>query len=220
MKRSFNTVNVAILALIFFCAAVASADDSFQAAEDVSVTDAFSILFYTTNQIVPDAFVVLHLCLNSKGSIKKVDVLRDPVSMAKIATSSVGHWKFRPASEGGEAVASQVPVVSVSRPANTSSLGLPHALEPMNLKPVVTEQDCASKTTSDVPAGILATAYPDYPVNSIARGSVVIQVTVDAAGKMKKTEVLHPMASFTQFAFDALKSWRFRPAVFRGEPVA
>ena len=218
MKRSFNNVNAAILALILSFAAVASANDSFKPAEALSVTDAYSVLFYATTQIVPDAFVVLDLCLNRKGGIQKVEVLRDPVSMAKIATSSVRTWKFRPALKEGEAVASEVPVVFVYRPANMSSIGLPHALEPINLKPAQTAQHC-SKDAGYVPAGIVAAAYPDYPVNSVAWGSVVIQVAIDTAGSLMRTEVLHPMPSFTQFALDALRRWRFQAATLDGQPV-
>ena len=218
MERLFKNLTVVILALGLFFAPVASADDSFKPPAAISVTDAFSILFYTTNQIVPDAFVVLDLCLNRKGGIQKVEVLRDPVSMAKIATSSMRTWKFRPASKEGEAVASEVPVVFVYRPANMSSIGLPHALEPINLKPAQTGQHCA-KDADYVPAGIVAAAYPDYPVNSVAWGSVVIQVAIDTAGSLMRTEVLHPMPSFTQFALDALRRWRFQAATLDGQPV-
>jgi TonB family protein len=220
MKRSFNNVNAAILALILSFAAVASANDSFKPAEALSVTDAYSVLFYATTQIVPDAFVVLDLCLTSKGSIERVDVLRDPVSMGKIAASSVRTWKFRPASEEGAAVASQVPVVFVYRPPNFGSLGPPKGMAPINVKPVIAEQNCDSKTIDFVPATILAAAYPDYPVNSVAWGSAVIQVSVDAAGSMRGAEVLRAMPSFTQFALAALKKWRFQAATLAGQPVA
>jgi hypothetical protein len=71
MERLFKNLTVAILALGLFLAPVASADDSFKPPAAISVTDAFSILFYTTNQIMPDAFVVLHLCLNRKGGTQR-----------------------------------------------------------------------------------------------------------------------------------------------------
>jgi TonB family protein len=220
MNRSFNSVNVAILALILSLPAVVSADDSFKPAEALSVTDAYSVLLYTTSQIVPDAFVALDLCVSSKGSIERVDVLRDPVSMGKIAASSVRTWKFRPASQEGAAVDSQVPIVFVYRPPNFGSLGPPNGMTPINVKSVIAEQNCESKAAGFVPAKILAAAYPDYPVNSVAWGSVVIQVAVDAGGNMRRTEVLRAMPSFTQFALAALKKWRFQPGTLDGQPVA
>lgn len=219
MKRFFNGPMLAIVAWMLTVIAVASAEAPFKAAEAVSVSNAFHILLYATNQIVPDAFVVLNLCLNAKGSIEKVDVLRDPVSMANIASLATRSWKFRPASDGGEAIASQVPIVFVYRPLNIGpNFGSAYALEPIDLKPALTEQDCTTKSTY-APAAILAAAYPDYPVNSVVWGSVIIQVTVDAMGRIKVREVLRPMLPFTQFALDALKKWRFQAAMLQGESV-
>lgn len=208
-----------MLALILVAAAMASADDSFKPAEAVSVTDAFSILFYPETQIRPDAFVILNLCLNREGNIRTIDVLRDPVSMGKIATSSARSWKFRPASEQGQAVASPIPVVFVYRPTNFGFLGPPSGLQPTNLKPALPDQPCATKGTNYVPAAALAATYPDYPVNSVAWGSVIIQVTINAGGRMAIAKVLHPMPSFTQFSLDALKKWRFQAATLGGKPM-
>jgi TonB family protein len=62
-------------------------------------------------------------------------------------------------------------------------------------------------------------AYPDYPVNSVAWGSVLVQVTVDSAGNIKHLDLLHGMANFNSFAQEALKKWRFRAATLRGKAV-
>ena len=70
-----------------------------------------------------------------------------------------------------------------------------------------------------IPVGILSFAYPDYPVNSVVWGSVLLQATVDSSGDVKNVNVLHGMANFNSFAQGALKIWRFRAATLRGRPV-
>jgi TonB family protein len=71
-----------------------------------------------------------------------------------------------------------------------------------------------------VPVGVLSFAYPAYPVNSVAWGSVVVQLTVDGSGDVKTVEFLHGMAGFNNLVSDALKKWRFQAATFNGKPVA
>jgi hypothetical protein len=70
-----------------------------------------------------------------------------------------------------------------------------------------------------VPVGVLSFAYPAYPVNSVAWGSVVVQLTVDHAGEVKGVDFLYGMEVFKSFVSDALKQWRFQPATLNGKPI-
>jgi TonB family protein len=70
-----------------------------------------------------------------------------------------------------------------------------------------------------VPVGIVSVVYPDYPVNSVAWGSVLVQVTVNSEGKTESPQVLYGMAPFKELALDALKKWRFQAATFGGKAV-
>jgi outer membrane biosynthesis protein TonB len=70
-----------------------------------------------------------------------------------------------------------------------------------------------------VPVGVLKFAYPDYPVNSVVSGPVVVQVTVDGSGDVKGVEFLHRMENFNNFVSVALKHWRFQAATFNGKPI-
>jgi periplasmic protein TonB len=69
------------------------------------------------------------------------------------------------------------------------------------------------------PPGVVSVAYPDYPVNSVAWGSVLVQVTVNAEGKAESPGVLYGTAPFEDFALKALEKWRFQPATLEGKPV-
>ncbi len=70
-----------------------------------------------------------------------------------------------------------------------------------------------------VPATVLSTADPVYPFTSIAEGTVLLQVTLGASGKIERVEVLHDIKSLTPEAEKAVKQWTFRPALLDGKQV-
>jgi TonB family protein len=134
--------------------------------------------------------------------------------MVGAAKTSVNAWKFQPAAVDGKPRASRLTVVFLYRPAD---YGHAAVLPPKDFIPVIPRD----QTVGDeyVPVGLLSFDYPNYPVNSVAWGSVVVQVTVDSAGEVKDVNSLHGMTVFDNFALDALKKWHFRPGTFRGKPV-
>jgi TonB family protein len=101
------------------------------------------------------------------------------------------------------------------RPPNYINLGAP----PKGFSPVLPPDQSQSAQDKYVPVGILSFAYPDYPVNSVVSGSVVVQVTVDGAGDVKGVDFLHGMENFNNFVSVALKHWRFQAATFNGKPI-
>jgi TonB family protein len=170
---------------------------------------------YVPYQIVTDGLFVLDVGLSDQGEIQRIEALRDPGSMLDAAKTSVRAWKFLPASEGGKPRASRLTVAFLYRP--TSYNGI-RPVPPKDFVPVI-PPDQSDNGSGDVPVGVLWFEYPDYPVNSVAWGSVVIKVTVDNVGDVKDVNLLHGMAVFNDFALDALKKWRFRPATVSGKPV-
>jgi len=71
-----------------------------------------------------------------------------------------------------------------------------------------------------VPAGILSVAYPAYPIDAASVGAVVVQVEVNADGRVESPKAIRAFAPFTKFSLEAAKKWRFRPATLNGEPVS
>lgn len=131
--------------------------------------------------------------------------------MVSAAYSSVRTWTFAAAFEDGKARPSDITVAFVYRP---SDYGGAKAVMPP-FAPVLPRLH-----DGQAPAGIMAVAYPEYPVNSVAWGSVIIQATIDKTGAMKETKVLREQKPFTAFALAALKKWSFQPATLRGNPTA
>jgi TonB family protein len=169
---------------------------------------------YVPYQVVMDGLFVLDVRLNDDGEIRRIEALRDPGAMLGAAKTSVHAWKFQPAYEDGKPTVSRQTVAFLYRPANQ---GNAVAVPPMDFVPVIPSDQ--SDDGDYVPVGISSFAYPDYPVNSVAWGSVVVQVTVNSVGHVKDVNFLYRTASFDNFVLDALKRWRFRAAILRGKPV-
>jgi hypothetical protein len=171
----------------------------------VTVTDA-----YLPYQVVLDGFVILGVSLDSRATVTAIHVLRDPGSMVSAATSSVRTWTFAPALEDNKAQASEITVVFVYRPAD---YGGAKAVLPRPFVPVLP----TLKHDAQAPAGILSVAYPAYPVNTVAWGSVIVQARLDETGAMKDAQVLLRKEPFTAPSLKALKNWSFQPAMFHGK---
>lgn len=72
------------------------------------------------------------------------------------------------------------------------------------------------------PMHVLKTVAPVYPpIARIRRlsGSVVVQVTVGKDGKAHNPQLISGQPVFRDAAFDAVKQWKFRPAVLNGQAI-
>jgi TonB family protein len=199
-----------LLAMLFFWPCVL-AQQTYSAPEVTWAGDA-----YAPYNIVFDGFFVVDVGIGDDGSIGRIEALRNPGAMLGEVESIVQSWKFRPATKGGKARASRMTVAFVYRPPNYPTSG---AVPVKDFTPVIPSAQSDDGSGDDVPVGILSFAYADYPVNSVASGSVVLQATVDSQGNVKSVDVLHGMAGFNRFAQAALKNWSFRAATVRGRAV-
>jgi TonB family protein len=90
-------------------------------------------------------------------------------------------------------------------------------------RPVASGTPSVAIAQSDLePMRVLKTVPPTYP--SIARirrlsGSVVVQVTVGKDGKVHNPQFVSGQPVFRDAAFDAVRQWKFKPAMLNGEPI-
>ena len=82
---------------------------------------------------------------------------------------------------------------------------------------------------SDVPGCITAPhatyspdpKYPKKESKARHRGTVVLDLVVDADGLPRDIKVFHPLSpEFDEEALDAVKKWKFSPASKDGKPIA
>jgi TonB family protein len=199
-----------LLVALFFLPSVLG-QETYKPSEVTSAGDA-----YTPYNVVFDGLFVLDISIGDDGSILKIESLRNPGAMLGAIEPVVRTWKFQAALAGRKARASRMTVAFVYRPGNLPTFG---AAPTEGFTPVIPSTHADDASTDYVPVGILAFAYPDYPVNSVAWGSVVLQATVDGEGDVKNVGVLHGMANFNRFAQAALKNWRFQAATRNGRAV-
>jgi TonB family protein len=137
--------------------------------------------------------------------------------MLGAAKKSVQMWKFQPASKEGKSAPSRMTVSFVYRPPN---YGIAAPVPPKGFSPVLPpDQSDPSVRGNYVPVGVLSFSYPEYPVNSLSWGSVVVQLTVDGSGMITGVDFLHGMERFNNLVSKALKAWRFQAATFNGKSI-
>jgi TonB family protein len=70
------------------------------------------------------------------------------------------------------------------------------------------------------PPTVVSTAEALYPINSVASGTVVLEVHLDKTGSIDSVQVLHSIPSLTGPAVTAVKKWKFGAAKLDGHGIA
>jgi hypothetical protein len=206
MQKIFICLSLAIV-LLACCATSGLAQATLKPAEVISAPD----ITYPINTIA-DGVVVLDVSLDDTGATSGVNLVRDIPSLTSAATSSIPSWKFSPALLLGKPVPSVMRMAIVFRPRSYFAAG--PAFTPV---PSQGAQDPAHRI--DALPGITSAVYPQYPVNAIVPGTVVIQVTVGKTGAIEHTKLVRDVPPFSQFALNALNGWRFQAATLEVKPV-
>jgi outer membrane biosynthesis protein TonB len=157
---------------------------------------------------VADGVVVLRIATDRTGIVTATGVVHGVASPTSPAIAAVQSWKFQAASREDGPAAAAMTVAIVFRPAVVQAP--PPAFEAV--RPVM--------ESGFKPAGIRAASYPEYPMNSIASGTVVLQVPVDETGRAGAAEKILGVAPLTAYAKRAVRAWRFEAANLNGKPVA
>jgi periplasmic protein TonB len=65
----------------------------------------------------------------------------------------------------------------------------------------------------------VAPVYPPVAQRARVEGVVILEAVIDAQGRVASVRVLRSIALLDQAAADAVKQWRFTPALLNAEPV-
>ncbi len=69
------------------------------------------------------------------------------------------------------------------------------------------------------PPVVVSTVEPTYPVNSVAFGTVILEVHLSESGEIEQVRVLNDIPPLTRQAEQAIAQWKFRPARLGDRPV-
>src|ERR1700687_4792582 len=168
---------------------------------------------YPVNTATP-GIVTLLLNLDATGKVVNVQVLRDVPPLTSAAQTAVQTWTFTPAAREGSPVPSTLCANVVFNPFNPGGVAIEGLAVPLPQPTSIPD------ATPFPPPQITSGAYAIYPVNSVASGSVVLDVMIGKTGGVAKVKVIRDVPSLTPEAIKAVKAWEFSPATFQGQPIA
>jgi len=158
--------------------------------------------------------VTLLLRLDSAAKIQNVQVLREVPSLTSAAQTAIPSWTFAPASWNGHPVAARLSISVVFNPFNPGGVSIE------GLKVRLPPTPPGAEDSGFNPPQITSGQFAIYPVNSIASGTVILDVRIDKSGRVRKAHVIRGVPSLTTQSIKAVKSWEFRAATYKDQPVA
>jgi hypothetical protein len=143
---------------------------------------------------------VAHVRFNSSDHRIRTTVLAGNMPFTGAALDSLMRWKF--ASTSGEAEAT---VTFLFRPRSF-----------VRMSPVEPELNCLD--LQNLPAVPLRITDPGYRLGVSTSGSVIVQATIDAGGRVLDMETLSGIEPLTELVLNEVRNWQFSPAVTDGQP--
>jgi Trypsin-like peptidase domain/Gram-negative bacterial TonB protein C-terminal len=144
--------------------------------------------------------VMLDAAIDSSGKLTDLRVVIGDPPFLETVLGAVRTWIFSPARQDGRAV--------------DGRLGIIFQFPQSFLLPITSrERKYAEPLADSADRGALPvlTVEPDYPVNSIAEGSVALYARIDAQGQITSTSVVNDVESLSAPTKAALRQWRFVP---------
>jgi len=120
-----------------------------------------------------------------------------------------------PALEALERWRFALPATDIGR-TSVTFLFRPHNIYPVNINAAATWPWNLDEDFPPLPQRFVD---PGYPATSLATGSVILQVQVDASGIVVGTKVIEGVRPLTDKAQQAVMKWKFSPARIDGKPA-
>lgn len=170
---------------------------------------ASDIVFPITS--IGSGLVEIQIDLDSSGQVKNMEVVRSVPSLTRVVLTAMGIWTFAPGEVNGDPVESSLFANVVFDP------GLYH---PTDVPLAAQINTPATSGNAFLAPRVSKAVYPDYPINSIAAGAVVLDVAISKTGRVVSASPVQTVPSLTKASLEAVRKWTFQPATFRGVPVA
>ena len=141
--------------------------------------------------------VELSVKIDKTGQVSEVKVLKGDLKLAEAAVTAVKQWRYKP-----------VEVLTTV----TVNFVLADKSEPQSVH--------APGVTPPKPVDRKEPAYPPEAKEKGIQGEVVVKAQVSETGVVTSAEVISGPELLRQAALDAIRQWRFEPAVKDGKPIA
>lgn len=155
-----------------------------------------------------DGNVIIEAVTDVKGRVKSAKVIDGPPELRFAALDALKRWVYEPYMVDGVAKPVMFTVVIKFRLDKDKKAGKP------GKAPVVLSTDQKPKIVKKVD--------PKYPKDALkqgVKGNVVVELTVDTAGRVKSAKIIDGDPLLRPAALNAVKQWRYEVYYLDGEPV-
>jgi TonB family protein len=155
--------------------------------------------------------VLLEVTVDPAGAVTAVKPLRETATFTERLTRSVQTWHFSPAEVPIEA-ALRKPGGPSTRPVQSTLLVAGIFRAPALMGPTMGEpiRDVAA-ASRDVPFPT-SIVTPPFPPTAVSPGVALVEVQVEADGRVSDAKIRVPAPGFDSAALDAARQWKFRAA--------
>ncbi|MBZ5531345.1 MAG: energy transducer TonB [Acidobacteriia bacterium] len=180
--------------------------------------------------------VMIGLLISETGDVESTEIVSGEPILAQAAADAFKKWKFKPYIRNGQAVKVHTTMpynfafsenVEDQKPEKAADVPSPSP------SPGETSQDKAEKNGPSIPQRIRVSqgvsegllvhrvmpVYPPDARRSRIQGTVLLQATIGRDGAIHNLRVVSGPPELTQAAVGAVKQWRYRPYMLKGEPV-
>jgi outer membrane biosynthesis protein TonB len=189
-----------------FAIKTGGSDSKYEPAKAVSTSD----IAYPPQSRTP-GMVTLDVSVDGSGGVQKIVAVRDVPPLTNAAESAVNGWQFSPAMKAEQPVPGVVRVNVVFNPFNPGDISIPN-------KPLPPPETGRSVSGVFQPPDVRTATYAVYPPNTVASGTVVLDVKIGPDGSAG-FKVLRGAAVLSTAATRAIKTWVFVPGTYEGKPV-
>jgi outer membrane biosynthesis protein TonB len=182
--------------------------------QGAGVTRAGAIQFPANSAVT--GLVTLRVSVDATGGVQGVLENGDLPPLTEAAKEGVKSWRFAPAIRAGKPVGGEARVYVVFNPFNPGNVTIP--VPPPSVPPLPFGAEDAEVFR---PADVQKAIYAAYPTNTVASGTLVLDVKVGADGRVVGARVLGAEAGtpLSGAVTRAIRGWTFSGGSYGGKSV-
>jgi hypothetical protein len=144
--------------------------------------------------------------LDAAGAVVGTSIVQDVAPFGAVLGEALSSWRFEPAREGRQAVASRVLALGFFRP-------------PVLLFAAPSSPQYRNTVAPGELPWPTAVVVPPYPPNAIGSAKVILESDISSRGAVTAVRIVSPPTGFDGAAADTARQWTYRPATRAGKPV-
>ena len=171
---------------------------------------------------LPEGTATLWIIVNERGGVDSALVVKPlTAELNNAATSALSNWQFEPATDDGVAVPSRVTVdVTFRTPEPSAAIRLAIPVAALDDTRIAGAYRVGGGVTPPRPIYAPDPEYTRAALDKKVHGRVLLWLIVGANGLPRNVRVVNSLdPDLDQMALDAVKQWRFDPALANGKPV-